>query len=111
MSHLNPFTDKCTIHRHTGETDEWENDIFSVVYKGQCLIEGSKSEDKGKREWECKVFIPKLALIHLGDFVEMTDWSGNITKGSVTEFRHVNLMFSGRTITELVVTNVTEDGK
>ena len=92
------FRDTCVISRNTGERDEWDNEVKTVVYQGPCLYEeGGTGYNRSFITRNPLLFLPKNSvLVNINDSVDITTEKGRSIRSVVQVVRDVNLPWSAQ---------------
>jgi len=87
------FRDTCVISRQTGEKDEWDNPVRSVVYDGECLYEeGGSGYSRSIITRAPTIFIPGVDVqIRTNDYVTVTTEFGREITSIVQIVRDINM--------------------
>lgn len=83
------YPDNCTVSRSMGEVDEYGDEILTLVYTGEALLQvtGTTRFDGFQFEHEPMMFIPiNDTLFKINDKVDITTWIGRTTSYTIREF-------------------------
>ena len=87
------FRDSCVIERGTGQKDEWDNEVKTTIYDGECLYEeGGTGYSRSIITRSPTLFIPGVDVqIRINDSVTITTEFGREIKSVARIVRDINM--------------------
>lgn len=86
------YPDSCVIERFTGEFDEAGEEIKTMLYSGECLLEitGQSRYDGFEFEHEPVLFLPiNDVKFQINDPVVITTWNGRVLSYTVKNWEAI----------------------
>lgn len=102
MSYLS-YPDKCIITRSVGETDEYDNLMFTEIYNGACDFQPGGQTALSIVSHNDVVYLPKAVMVKSNDIIKVTTALGREREGIVRIANDLGLQNTGDYITEIEI--------
>ena len=102
MSYLS-YPDKCIITRSIGETDEYDNLMFTEIYNGACDFQSGGQTALSIVSHNDVVYLPKAVIVKSNDIIKVTTALGREREGIVRIANDLGLQSTGDYIIEIEI--------